>query len=319
MIKRNVSVITEMLMLIVIVILASFVPPSDLSFAQNSDSFSDNSSTRGSLLIVQDDIAHQTAGKSHNIKLEIMTEYLLSQDDNDIIVDNRLSLGHLSIDDIEGVYFIKFSILKILKIPNDLTTIVFHGTAWQSSEGAKEFSSSANDLITISGRITYDESIDFRSDSDATVTSDKSSSILVNIRDPSGQPMMLSSKGIMDGRVSTNIIPSLSEIQGKSFILQTSNGDKFKVYATDPEAIQLQTDNYYGLNNMFVMGRLVIGNGGFNSPWSWHLDPDDVTMAEFAIELCDGTPSEVERNLPYWTFQVETFCPWSSKVIDMVQ
>lgn len=40
---------------------------------------------------------------------EIMTEYLLSQDDdNDIIVDNRLSLGHLSIDDIEGVYFIKF-------------------------------------------------------------------------------------------------------------------------------------------------------------------------------------------------------------------
>lgn len=70
---------------------------------------------------------------------------------------------------------------------------------------------------------------------------------------------------------------------------------------------------------MFVMGRLVIGNGGFNSPWSWHLDPDDVTMAEFAIELCDGTPSEVERNFPYWTFQVETFCPWSSKVIDMVQ
>lgn len=207
-----------------------------------------------------------------------------------------------------------------MKIPNDLTTIVFHGTAWQSSESAKELSSSsANDLITISGRITYDESIDLRSDSDATVTSDKSSSILVNIRDPSGQPMMLSSKGIMDGRVSTNIIPSLSEIQGKSFIFQTSNSDKFEVYATDPEAIQLLTDNYYGLNDMVVMGRFVIGNGGFNSPWSWHLDPDGVTMAEFAIELCDGTPSEVERNLPYWTFQVETFCPWSSKVIDMVQ
>lgn len=114
-----------------------------------------------------------------------------------------------------------------------------------SSESAKELSSSsANDLITISGRITYDELIDLRSDSDATVTSDKSSSILVNIRDPSGQPMMLSSKGIMDGRVSTNIIPSLSEIQGKSFIFQTSNSDKFEVYATDPEAIQLLTDNY---------------------------------------------------------------------------
>lgn len=129
--------------------------------------------------------------------------------------------------------------------------------------------------------------------------------------------MKLSSKGAMTGRLSTNILPSPSEIQGKSFILETANGDKFKVFATDPEAIQLLTDNYYGLNNMFVMGRLVIGDRGFNSPWSWHLDPDYVTMAEFAIELCDGTPSEVEYNLLYLLFQVETFCPWSSKVIEI--
>ncbi len=58
-----------------------------------------------------------------------MAEYLLNEEDNDIIVDNRLSLGHLSIDDIEGVYFIKFPTLKMLKIPSDLTTIVFNGTA----------------------------------------------------------------------------------------------------------------------------------------------------------------------------------------------
>src|SRR5688500_10770694 len=137
----------------------------------------------------------------------------------------------------------------------------------------------------------------------------------MRIGDDAGQIIKLSSKRTIHGTVSTNIIPTPSEIPGKSFILQTSNGDKFTVYTTDPEAIDLLTDNYYGLNNMFVTGRLVIGNGGFNSPWSWHLDPDEVTMAEFAIELCDGTPSEVEHNLPYWLFQVETFCPWSSKVI----
>jgi hypothetical protein len=113
------------------------------------------------------------------------------------------------------------------------------------------------------------------------------------------------------------LILSPPEIQGKSFILQTDDGDKFMAYASNPEAIQFLTDNYYGLNNMFVSGRLVIGNGGFNSTWSWHLDPDDVSMTEFAIELCDGTPSEVENNLPYWLFQVETFCPWSSKVIEI--
>jgi hypothetical protein len=192
---------------------------------------------------------------------------------------------------------------------------VFHGSAWQSSDNTKRMSS-ADALVTVSGRITYNEPVNFRDESVTTMRSEKSN-IQITIRDDSGQLMRLSSKETMNGRVSTNIIPSPSEIGGKSFILQTANGDNFKVYATDPEAIQLLTDNYYGLNNMFVMGRLVIGNGGFNSPWSWHLDPDHVTMAEFAIELCDGTPSEVEHNLPYWLFQVETFCPWSSKVIEI--
>jgi hypothetical protein len=114
----------------------------------------------------------------------------------------------------------------------------------------------------------------------------KKGNIQINTGDNSGQLMKLSSKGPMNGRVSTNILlTSPSEIQGRSFIIKTANGDKSKAYATDPEAIQLLINNYHGLNNMFAMGRLVIGNGGFNSPWSWHLDPDHVTMAEFAIEL----------------------------------
>jgi hypothetical protein len=315
MIRRNRSALAELLVLIIIVTYAYIVPSSILSFAQSSDDISDNDSLRGSLLIVQEGVAYSIPKEAHSMKLEIMTEYFLNHDNDEIIVANGLALGHLSLDDIEGVYFLKFSMLKILKISNDFTTIVFHGSAWQSSDNARRMSS-ADALVTVSGRITYNEPINFRDESVTTMISEKSN-IQITIRDDSGQLMRLSSKEAMNGRVSTNIIPSPSEIRGKSFILQTANGDKFKVYATDPEAIQLLTDNYYGLNNMFVMGRLVIGNGGFNSPWSWHLDPDHVTMAEFAIELCDGTPSEVEHNLPYWLFQVETFCPWSSKVIEI--
>jgi hypothetical protein len=316
MVRRNRSIIAKLLVLIIIVICASVVPLSDPSFAQNSD-ISDNDSVRGSLLIVQEGIAYRTPEEAHSMKLEIMTEYFLNNNNDDIVVENGLALGHLSLDDMEGIYFLKFSMLKILKISKDLTAIVFHGSAWQDSDTAREISS-ANALVTVSGKITYNEPINFRDDSVTTMIS-KESDIQINIRDDSGQIMKLSSKGTLNGMVSTNIIPALSEIQGESFILQTSNGDKFTVYATDPEAIQLLTDNYYGLNNMFVTGRLVIGNGGLNSPWSWHLDSDDVTMAEFAIELCDGTPREVEHNLPYWLFQVETFCPWSSKVIEIGQ
>lgn len=310
------SVLAELLVLIIIVTYAYVIPSSILSFAQNSGDISDNNSLRGSLLMVQEGVAYSsTPEEAHSMKLEIMTEYFLDSDNDEILVDNGLTLGHLSLDEIEGAYFLKFSMLKILKISKDFTTIVFHGSAWQNSDNAKRISST-DAWVTVSGRITYNEPINLRDKSVTTMISEKSN-IQINIRDNSGQLMKLSSKGPMNGRVSTNILPSPSEIQGKSFILETANGDKFKVYATDPEAIQLLIDNYYGLNNMFVMGRLVIGDGSFNSPWSWHLDPDHVTMAEFAIELCDGTPSEVEHNLPYWLFQVETFCPWSSKVIEI--
>jgi hypothetical protein len=239
----------------------------------------------------------------------------LDSDNDEILVDNGLTLGHLSLDEIEGVYFLKFSMLKILKISKDFTTIVFHGSAWQNSDNAKRISST-DAWVTISGRITYNEPINFREESVTTMISEKSN-IQINIIDNSGQLMKWVLRGLWpEGYPQTSYQARLI-YREKSFILETANGDKFKVYATDLEAIQLLIDNYYGLNKMFVMGRLVIGDGGFNSPWSWHLDPDHVTMAEFAIELCDGTPSEVEHNLPYWLFQVETFCPWSSKVIEI--
>jgi hypothetical protein len=229
-------------------------------------------------LIAQEGVAYRTPEEAHNMKLVIMTEYFLNNESNDeIVVSNELALGHLSLDEGEGTYFLNFAMLKILNISKDFTTIVFHGSAWQSSDNARDLSS-GDALVTVSGQITFNEPINFRDESVTTMTSEIGN-IQISIGDDSGQLMKLSSKGTMSGTVSTNIIPSPSEIQGKSFILQ--NGDNFTVYATDPEAIQLLIDNYNGLNNMHVTGRLVIGNGGFNSPWSWHLDPDDVTMATF--------------------------------------
>lgn len=42
------------------------------------------------------------------------------------------------------------------------------------------------------------------------------------------------------------------------------------------------------------------GDGGFNAPWSWHLDPATVSFAEVTIEACQATPTYIEQTLDYW-------------------
>jgi hypothetical protein len=100
----------------------------------------------------------------------------------------------------------------------------------------------------------------------------------------------------------------------KSFTIDVT-GEKFVIRATDSETITQLTDNYFGKNSMHVTGKLVKGDGGFNQPWGWHLDPASVRMAEFSIELCDGRPSMIQEDLEYWLGTVGSYCPWSSKVV----
>lgn len=106
-----------------------------------------------------------------------------------------------------------------------------------------------------------------------------------------------------------------SSAEGRSFTIDV-DGEKFVVRATDSQTIQQLIDNYNGKNNMYVTGKLVRGDGGFNQPWSWHLEPTSVRMAEISIEVCDGRPSYVEQNLEEWLATVsESYCPWGSKVV----
>jgi hypothetical protein len=57
-------------------------------------------------------------------------------------------------------------------------------------------------------------------------------------------------------------------------------------------------------------GRIVAGTQ-VNTGWSWHLE--DIAFAEFTIELCDGRPSDVERQGT--GFGGGRFCPWSAAVV----
>src|SRR5262245_1431071 len=58
------------------------------------------------------------------------------------------------------------------------------------------------------------------------------------------------------------------------------------------------------------IGRIVSGTE-VNTGWSWHLE--DLTFAESTIELCDGRPSDVEREGA--RFGGGRFCPWTATIV----
>lgn len=105
--------------------------------------------------------------------------------------------------------------------------------------------------------------------------------------------------------------PSLAKA-GDYFQVKVIN-EYFCVYITDPETLNLAYLDAAGVIDKIVAGTVKAGNDGYNQPWSWHLDPDSVTLPDVAMEICDGKPSFVENDLPYWLNK--RFCPWHSDII----
>ena len=102
--------------------------------------------------------------------------------------------------------------------------------------------------------------------------------------------------------------------EGTSFTVAVGQ-ETFVVLLNDPAVIadarsRIATNHGIGIVN----GTLRSGDGGFNQPWSWHLDPESITIADLTIELCDGRPSMVEDDLDYWIGTVGQFCPWGGRL-----
>jgi len=91
------------------------------------------------------------------------------------------------------------------------------------------------------------------------------------------------------------------------------DGEVFRILLRDSAVIAQARALIGAADRRIVAGALAQGNGGFNAPWSWHLDPDTVRFPEVAIELCDGCPSDVEASGGSWGNGA--FCPWSSEII----
>ena len=99
-----------------------------------------------------------------------------------------------------------------------------------------------------------------------------------------------------------------------TFTVQVS-GEQFKVRVEGQAAIAGLRARLDAGTTGVISGKLVRGNGGFNTTWGWHLEPSSVTAPDLAIELCDGRPSMVQADLDYWMASVKQFCPWGATVV----
>jgi hypothetical protein len=95
------------------------------------------------------------------------------------------------------------------------------------------------------------------------------------------------------------------------------SGEPFRVWITNRDTIAQVLALQRGTSQATIPnGRLRTGagRGNHNQPYSWHLDPEDIQMAEVTIELCDGRPSYIEANRDQFIREVGRYCPWGAQL-----
>ena len=88
--------------------------------------------------------------------------------------------------------------------------------------------------------------------------------------------------------------------------------ETFRVHLLDERQITAAHHAGNGGRARIPNGRIVAG-AGVNVGWSWHLE--DVEFAELTTEVCDGRPSDVEREGV--AFGGGRFCPWTARVVSI--
>jgi len=95
-------------------------------------------------------------------------------------------------------------------------------------------------------------------------------------------------------------------------------GERYSIFITNEPTIEAVLALERGESQAKIpSGRLLPGQVPYNAPWSWHIDSEDIHMAEVTIELCDGRPSMVEADLEYWLMTVQRFCPWQAELVSV--
>ena len=96
--------------------------------------------------------------------------------------------------------------------------------------------------------------------------------------------------------------------------------ESFKVWVTNPDAIRKLMEIWNGLTDDDLPNAPVrrgAGEGDHNDPWTWHLDPEEVYFYDTFNEVCDGLPSDVERNVEGRIRGSGRYCPGVARLVKL--
>jgi hypothetical protein len=144
---------------------------------------------------------------------------------------------------------------------------------------------------------------------------------------PFRRMVRLIAMGLVAGALLRLIHQALQKMKGKTNALTGGalatfevEGERFRVWTTNPQAIHDLRELQQGTSTANIPnGRILRGPGRakHNAPYHWHLDPQDIAMAEVAIEVCDGLPSYVEENVDEFVERVGRYCPWVARLVEL--
>lgn len=106
---------------------------------------------------------------------------------------------------------------------------------------------------------------------------------------------------------------------GGTLITILNNDQTFTFWSTSADFIDEAKEllasgkGHNAMFSKFVNGR------DCDDQWTFHVDPVEMSWPQMTIELCDGRPSDIEGNKPYWYDTVTRWCPWGVKVTAVVE
>jgi hypothetical protein len=116
------------------------------------------------------------------------------------------------------------------------------------------------------------------------------------------------------------LFPPPGPLDGGIVATFSVSGEQYSIWVTNEETIDAILALQAGASIGNIPNGLIRhgpGKANHNAPWSWHIDPEEIVMAEVTIELCDGRPSYVEANVDEFVNNVKRYCPWGATLVSV--